>query len=421
MSTSPDRQSATRISRERFLSDPGAEDPRLVPGPRPDIVTSWRRSQLVGVSPDGVDLPYSPPPQMPRRLLAAAGPIIDALEQELRDTSGTVLLADREVRILDRRTGSRSWLRSLDRSNIAPGFLFAEEYAGTNGLGCAMEERRLFEVRGAEHFRERFQSLVCIAAPIRHPARNAVVGALNLTCSVDDFSPLARTVLRRAVSDIERRLLDASSPHEQELLAQYTARSRRVGRPLIAVSADMLVCNPAASAVLERTDRELLWHWAGAALGAAESATEHLVLASGQTVVAHATPVAAGHRLVGALIELYAVEQPGAQRPAVVPDTPRTPLATAVPAQPGAVPRPAAHAAGPRNPGPGSRGAGAGSRDTTPGAPSARLDGPEAAHGSGDTAPGWRDTAPGSRDTAPGPRDSAPGPRDSAPGWRDSA
>ena len=147
-----------------------------------------------------------------------------------------------------------------------------------------------------------------MAAPIRHPVRGTVAGALNLTCRVDEFNPFARTVLRQAVTDIERRLFEASSRHEQQLLAHYTARAKRVGRPLIAVSADMFICNPAASAALERDDRELLWHWAGSVLNSHATVSERLVLASGRTVLVHASRLSDGPRLVGALIEFDDVE-----------------------------------------------------------------------------------------------------------------
>lgn len=272
--------------------------------PRPDIASSWRRSQLVGVQPESEDLPYLPDAPTPRRLITAAAPVIDALAAELADTTGTILLADTDVRILDRRVGTHSWLHNLDRHNVAPGFVFAEEYAGTNGLGCAIEEARLFQVSGAEHFRESLQSFVCIAAPIRHPTRNRIEGVLNLTCSLDDFSPFARSVLHRAVLDIEQRLLEQGSVAERMLLNGFMARAKRTSRPLVAVGADVFICNPAASGLLDRADRELLWYWASPALTHREAVSERIDLADGRTVHAHAARISDGPRVLGALIEL---------------------------------------------------------------------------------------------------------------------
>ena len=309
-----------RMARERFLAT-GASSAALPAGivetrghaapgrhrgalPRAEIATSWRRSQLVGVAPDSDELPFVPNAPIPRRLVAAAAVVIDAVATELADTTGTVLLADPDVRILDRRVGTRSWLNNLDRHNVAPGFVFAEEFAGTNGLGCAIEEARLFEVSGAEHFRESLQSFVCIAAPIRHPVRRTLEGVLNLTCSLDEYSPFARTVLRRAVADIEQRLLDSASRTERLLLENFVCRSKRSTRPLAAVGADVFICNPAASSLLERADRDLLWYWAAPALSSRSTAIETIDLTGGRTVRARATRVGESGRTYGALIEI---------------------------------------------------------------------------------------------------------------------
>lgn len=319
-----------RRTRERFLAGEihavldaatATTDGNAGAMPRPDIASSWRRSQLVGVEPESEDLPYLPDAPTPRRLITAAAPVIDALAVELADTTGTILLADTDVRILDRRVGTHSWLHNLDRHNIAPGFVFAEEYAGTNGLGCAIEEARLFQVSGAEHFRESLQPFVCIAAPIRHPTRNRIEGVLNLTCSLDDFSPLARSVLHRAVLDIEQRLLEQGTVAEQALLDGFMARAKRTTRPLVAVGADVFICNPAASGLLDRADRELLWYWASPALTHREAVNERIDLADGRTVHAQAARISDGTRVLGALIELEPVDRQAAASPPQVDST----------------------------------------------------------------------------------------------------
>ncbi|WP_134324148.1 sigma-54-dependent Fis family transcriptional regulator [Cumulibacter soli] len=304
-----------RRTREQFLledlaardfqtRDREARHPRL---PRPDIVNSWQRSLLGGVQPTGIDLPYVTDGPTKRRLLAAASPILDALADELADTNGTVLLADSDARIVDRRVGTRSWMHNLDRHNVAPGFVFAEEYVGTNGIGCALEEERLFEVRGAEHFRDSLQSFVCIAAPIRHPVHNTIEGGLNLTCSLDEYSPFARSVLTRAIHDIEQRLREAASQTERMVLDSFVSRSKRTSRPLVAVGVDVFICNPAASALLERADRDLLWFWAAPALQAHDSVSERLTLTDGQVVRANAARIGERGRAAGALIVLDAM------------------------------------------------------------------------------------------------------------------
>lgn len=304
---------ALRQVRERFLSGDAIEVAGDRPGtttaitPRADIATSWRRSQAVGLAPDRIEVPYTPPPKMPRRLLAAATPIVDRLAVDLDETSGTILLADSEVRIIERRVGRRSSLSKLDGLYIAPGFVFAEEFVGTNGLGCALEEGRQFEVRGAEHFRDSLQALTCIAEPIRHPIRRTIIGALNVTCAPGEYSPFARVIMHRAVADIEHRLLESALEHERMVLDEFIARSRRSSDPAIAVADDVFICNPAADALLGQADRNMLRRWAMTALASARYDEELLELSDGTPIRAVATLIGDRPAPRGAVISIRQV------------------------------------------------------------------------------------------------------------------
>ncbi len=103
----------------------------------------------------------------------------------------TALLADNTARILDRRTGNSALSNRLDGALIAPGFSFAEEDSGTNGIGTALEERKIFSVRGGgEHFRESLQDMACVGLPIVHPISRTVEGILDFTCAVRDVNDL---------------------------------------------------------------------------------------------------------------------------------------------------------------------------------------------------------------------------------------
>ena len=80
---------------------------------------------------------------------------MDRLAEQLADAPVTILLADQDATIVDRRTGWRSLLGRLDRALVAPRFSFSEQCAGTNRIGTALEERKAFRVRGGEHMRHR--------------------------------------------------------------------------------------------------------------------------------------------------------------------------------------------------------------------------------------------------------------------------
>ena len=73
---------------------------------------------------------------------------------------------------------------------LAPGFSYAEEFVGTNGIGTALEGGRPMHVFGHEHYAENLEDLACAGVPIHHPISGKTVGAVDLTCWRKDADPL---------------------------------------------------------------------------------------------------------------------------------------------------------------------------------------------------------------------------------------
>ncbi len=251
---------------------------------------------------------------MPHRLLDAAAPVIDRLASQLTDTSATILLADRDARIVQ-RWACRSFLPTLDRFNVAPGFTFAEHVVGTNGIGCAVEGKRLFEVRGPEHFRECLQSLVCVAAPIVVPTTNVAQGAINVTCDIAEANGLLRPLVQQALADIERRLLDAASLRERMVLDAFLSKARGATHPVLAVASGMVMASPTADGVVSAADRIVLWHWAQDALQHRAQASRPFETVDDMPYLVVATRIGEGRTPIGAVLEF---------RPADVDPAPRS-------------------------------------------------------------------------------------------------
>ena len=296
---------AVRQTRERFLAAAGGAGVAI--DVRGDIVTSWNRSVRLGLEPDSVDVPYDDAVPTPRRLLDAAVPVVDRLASQLTDTSASFLLANGDAHIV-RRWACRSFLATLDRVSVAPGFSYAEEGVGTNGLGCAAEEKRLFEVRGPEHFRECLQSLVCVATPIVSPTTNVTQGVLNVTCSIDEANAFLRPLLLHAVADIEHRMLESSSLRERLVLDAFLSRSRRTSNGVIAMSTGIVMANPAADVLVTSSDRLLLWKWAREVLATRVEAKRTLDRADGTSIAVSATAIGDASPPIGALLECRVVE-----------------------------------------------------------------------------------------------------------------
>src|SRR6266567_1139371 len=191
-------------ARERFL----AVGEAVAGTVREQILNSWRRSRFSSVDVDRIEPPYSADIDFDHRLARSAGPVFDRLERELTDEPMTVVLTDPEAYVLDRRCGDRALQRKLDKVSLAPGFSYAEEYVGTNGIGTALEDQSSAWVFGPEHFSERLQALSCAGAVIRNPLRGRVEGVIDLTCWRGEASPLMRVLVQEAARDVSQRLVE---------------------------------------------------------------------------------------------------------------------------------------------------------------------------------------------------------------------
>src|SRR5574337_345758 len=209
-----------------------------------------------------------------------------------------------EITSLDRRTGPRSLLGMLDRANVAPGVNLAEQYAGTNGIGTALEERKAFKVRGGEHMLESLQTL----APIVDPASGSVVGILSVTCGVGDANDLMGPLIICGVRDVEERLFSQSA--ETGLLREYTHSKRRGNPAVVAMSRDTVIATPTASRLMDSTDQMMLWDWITSHLGSRREWEGVLRFAEGIDVQVRARRVSEAGGPLSAVLELRPLVNP---------------------------------------------------------------------------------------------------------------
>lgn len=203
-------------SRERFLQgEPVDADVRT------SILSSWRRSRSLGLSPDQADLPFREDFDRDGRIVRAAVPVLDQLQAMFAGSKMNISVADANGTVLLRRFGEASLARSLPAFQRVPGFVFAERVAGTNGIGLALAERQLIRVHGAEHFAERSQRSACRALPVRDPLSGRIEGVLCFGYPSSAEDPALAITLRKAARAIERRLLGQSSARERALLRAY--------------------------------------------------------------------------------------------------------------------------------------------------------------------------------------------------------
>ncbi|MGW1024920.1 SpoIIE family protein phosphatase [Streptomyces sp. NPDC002577] len=209
--------------RERFLQGEPVEA-----GVRGQILNSWERCRSLGLSPDRSDLPFRQDFDSDGRLVRAARPVLDRLQRRFAGSKMNISLADGSGTVLQRRFGESSMAQTLPAIQTVPGFVFAEQFGGTNGIGLALAERRHVQVYGAEHFSERGQCSACSALPVRDPLSGRIEGILCFGYPRSAADPGLHAVIRRAAAAIERRLLEESSARERGLLEAYLDAGRRV-------------------------------------------------------------------------------------------------------------------------------------------------------------------------------------------------
>ncbi len=149
---------------------------------RPTILASWRRSRELNVAAEKIELPYIRDPDIDTPLTRSAEPVLRRLRDQLEGQPVSIIITDPTGLVLSRRTGDADLERHLDSVRLAPGFSYAEEFAGTNGIGTALEAGTATHVFGHEHYAENLEDLACAGVPLHHPISGRTVGAVDLTC-----------------------------------------------------------------------------------------------------------------------------------------------------------------------------------------------------------------------------------------------
>lgn len=296
---------------EAFLD--GRDGPSEV---RPEILASWRRSWLSGVSPetDLADVPFDLEFDRENRLLRAARPVLDHLAETLSDTTTSILLTDAAARILDRWVGDESLHAMLDRVSAAPGAVYNETAAGTNGLGTAAEERRVARVLGPDHFVDALRSFTCVGVPLRHPVTGRVEGVLDITCRYQDTNDLLLPTIVEGARSVQQQLLEQASRRERHLLEHFLRAKRGGGRAVVCLNEDVTIANSAARRLLAPADYAVLWERATRALAGGDPVVEVPLNGAEERLVAvRYRSVRDEEGIVGLVLEID--DRPGESRP----------------------------------------------------------------------------------------------------------
>jgi transcriptional regulator of acetoin/glycerol metabolism len=320
----PSPASADRLARarERFLTYD-----RVSPGEvRETILASWYRSREWQVAADRVSLSYTGDPDLETPLARSAVPVMRNLHEHLDGQPISIILTDAAGVVLHRLTADRDLERHLDGVLLAPGFSYAENKVGTNGIGTALEGGQPAHVFGHEHYAEDLEDLACAGVPVHDPLSGKTIGAIDLTCWRKDADALLVALAKTTADQISAALMTRTSARECALLHEYLRACRHSNGIVLALAPDMVMMNDIARQVLFPADQAALLGHAAEVLGRPQRGTAVITLPSGSRARLQCRAVMEGREASGViLVKLIepatqpAPRQPGSRGPMFLP------------------------------------------------------------------------------------------------------
>jgi len=280
MSWQAEASAGVRRARERFLSSGWLGEDT----PRTDVLDSWRRSRALGVHPDQMDLSFVQEPNADSPLTTAAAPVVDRITEDLAAHPVSLILTSSDGLVLRRLASDASMMNALDEVRLAPGYSYAEEFVGTNGIGTALETGQPTFIRGEEHYVGTLGRLACAGAPIRDPISGRIVGVLDLTCWAGNSDPVQFALAKMAANQIEDRMRALAHESETALLEAYLEQARRFPLGVLAIGGDVVLMNTQLRQALDANDQMALLEHASDLLPARVTGTVLAVLPSGTAV-----------------------------------------------------------------------------------------------------------------------------------------
>jgi transcriptional regulator of acetoin/glycerol metabolism len=302
-------------SRERFLSAEPVEPNQV----RDTILASWWRSRRWNVAADHIDLSYNRDPDLDTPLTRSALPVLRHLRENLEGQAISVILTDAEGVVLSRMTADHDLEVHLDKVMLAPGFSYAEEFVGTNGIGTALEGGQPMHVFGHEHYAENLEDLACAGVPIHHPISGKTVGAVDLTCWRKDADPLLIALAKTTADQITQALLTASSAPELELMQEYLRACRHTAGIVLALNNDMVMMNEVARQTLDPGDQVVLLGHAAEALASRHPGAVVVQMPSGIKARLLCRPVQGRGRPAGGVVHVKLLETAGPKNSETAP------------------------------------------------------------------------------------------------------
>jgi sigma-54 dependent transcriptional regulator, acetoin dehydrogenase operon transcriptional activator AcoR len=185
-----------------------------------------------------------------RTLVQLAASELSVLQRAIAGADGVILLADPNGTILD-GCGDNSFIEKARSVSLRPGATWTEGLEGTNAIGTALEEQRLVQIVGDQHFLDENRFLICTAIPVMSPT-GQVAGILDISGDVRNPPNHSSMLVQLASARIEHAWVSRHSAHD--LLVAFHPHPNWLGTPhegVMAFQDEILVAaNPVALRLL---------------------------------------------------------------------------------------------------------------------------------------------------------------------------
>jgi sigma-54 dependent transcriptional regulator, acetoin dehydrogenase operon transcriptional activator AcoR len=225
----------------------------------PSLLRSWERSrEALGVPANVREVPRVADDLLDRHLLDLFQAPMSRFSSELSGTGVGLLLADAQGRILRRWTSDRDSARHLDTVGTDRGAVLDEAVVGTNGVGTALATGRSVQIAGAEHYADMYSDAVCTGTPIRHPMTRKIVAVVTLSSGLIEGRGLLLPMVTTVAAQLERHLLDASSPQAHAMFQAFLDATQRQAGAVLGFGPQGLVMQSQGAGKLSSADVETL-------------------------------------------------------------------------------------------------------------------------------------------------------------------
>ena len=208
------------------------------------INKSWLRCQNKGFSPDDSPNIQIITPEFLKelhleneKLCYYAIPVFQKLIPFLKLTGQLALLTDHIGRIVY-SLGDMHKFQEVKSHKLDIGINWKEELKGTSAVCIALAEKKPIILLGMEHYFKENHYFSCAASPIFAPNGN-LLGVINITGTIDDFSPSSLPLALMAAESIQNRIfLDEEGQKRIYAINELKSISARYQQALVAVDND---------------------------------------------------------------------------------------------------------------------------------------------------------------------------------------